>query len=296
MLGHSLDKYVNSTMHQTSNAQGWRHILAERWSHAAGQLPQLVPRDTEVAIQLGGHTRVDRRGGGRRENTVGRPGTIWLCPAGIEEEYINVVEPMADCLHLFLPARPFADTVEREFGIDPAHATLRYQTIEHDPFVALVAQQIVAELGQESGAGRLLVESLSVALSAHLLRHYAEYGTARPLAEKAPRPMDRRRLARVLDVIEERLDLELTVAELAEIACMSVGHFTRSFRAATGQPPHAYIADRRIARAKRWLKERECPIEEIAYAAGFSTPASFSKAFRRATGRTPREFRVLGAG
>lgn len=296
MLGHSLDKYVNSTMHQTSNAQGWRDILAERWSHAAGQLPQLVPRDTEVAIQLGGHTRVDRRGGGRRENTVGRPGTIWLCPAGIEEEYINVVEPMADCLHLFLPARPFADTVEREFGIDPARAVLRYQTIEHDPFVALVAQQIVAELGQESGAGRLLVESLSVALSAHLLRHYAEYGTARPLAGKAPRPMDRRRLARVLDVIEERLDLELTVAELAEIACMSVGHFTRSFRAATGQPPHAYIADRRIARAKCWLKERECPIEEIAYAAGFSTPASFSKAFRRATGRTPREFRVQGAG
>ena len=30
MLGHSVDKYVNSTMHQTSNAQGWRHILAER--------------------------------------------------------------------------------------------------------------------------------------------------------------------------------------------------------------------------------------------------------------------------
>ena len=133
--------------------------------------------------------------------------------------------------------------------------------------------------------------------SESLRRGYAvleEFGY--PLAEKAPRPMDRRRLARVLEVIEERLDLELTVAELAAVACMSVGHFTRSFRAATGQPPHAYIADRRIARAKAWLTERECPIEEIAYAAGFSTPASFSKAFRRATGRTPREFRVHGAG
>lgn len=292
MLGHSVDKYVNSTMHQTSNAQGWRQILAERWSHAAGELPRLVPRDTEVAIQLGGHTRVDRVGGGRRENTVGRPGTIWLCPGGIEEEYVNVVEPMADCLHLFLPAQPFSDTVQREFDIDPSRAVLRYQTIDHDPFVVLVAQQIVVELGQESGAGRLLVESLSVALSAHLLRHYAEHGPVCSLVEKAARPMDSRRLARVLDVIENRLDLDLTVAELAQVACMSVSHFTRSFRATTGQPPHAYIADRRMARAKLWLRERPCPIEEIAYAAGFSTAASFSKAFRRAVGCTPGQFRA----
>ena len=66
MFAHSLDKYVNSTMRQTSNAQGWSNILAERWSHSAGELPRLVPRDTEVAIQLSGRSLVDRAGGGRR--------------------------------------------------------------------------------------------------------------------------------------------------------------------------------------------------------------------------------------
>jgi AraC family transcriptional regulator len=292
MFGHSLDKYVNSTMRQTSSALGWSAILAERWSHAAGELPRLVPRETEVAIQLSGKTLVDRAGGGRREHTHGHRGTIWLCPAGIEEEYINVVEPMADCLHLFLPGQPFSETVQREFDIDPARAGLRYQAIDHDPFVSMIADQIVGELSNETGVGRLFVESLSVALSAHLLKNYSELGLARPMADKAPKPLDSRRLSRVVDFIDGNLDQDFTVLELAGIACMSVGHFTRSFRAATGRAPHAFVAERRLMLAKRRLRDECCSIEEIAFSAGFSSLANFSKAFRHSTGLSPSQFRA----
>ena len=39
LFGHSVDKYVTGRMLQTSNAKGWSNLLAERWSHAPGELP-----------------------------------------------------------------------------------------------------------------------------------------------------------------------------------------------------------------------------------------------------------------
>ena len=64
ILGHSVDKYVTGTMLTTSNDRRWSHLLAEKWSHAAGELPSLVPRDTEVVVLLRGRAR--RRPRGRR--------------------------------------------------------------------------------------------------------------------------------------------------------------------------------------------------------------------------------------
>ncbi len=120
MLGHSVDKYVTGRLLDTSNGLGWSHLHAERWSHMPGELPALTPRDTEIAILLRGRSFVDRIGSGQRQRTHGRRGTVWVCPAGIEEEYINISDPMVDCLHIFLPARPFADTMLRDLDVDPA--------------------------------------------------------------------------------------------------------------------------------------------------------------------------------
>jgi len=88
------------------------------------------------------------------------------------------------------------------------------------------------------------------------------------------------------------LDQDLTVVELADIACMSVGHFTRSFRAATGRAPHAFVAERRLMLAKCRLRDERCSIEEIAFSAGFSSLANFSKAFRHSTGLSPSQFKA----
>lgn len=291
MLGHSVDKYVTGTMLQTSNANGWSNILAERWSHEAGELPSLVPRDTEVAILLKGRSVVDRRGGGMRQHTVARRGTIWLCPAGVEEEYISVAEPMDDCLHLFLPGQPFSETVLREFGLDPAKMELRYESIEQDPFIEFAAGQILREMSSESAAGRLLVETLALSLSAHLIRNYAGVSVRGEPEQRTEKPLDARRLARVEDYVAFHLDQEFTVADLASIACMSISHFSRAFRNATGKTPHAYVNDRRMAVAKERLRDENWSITDIAIAAGFSSHANFTRAFRNITGTTPNAFR-----
>jgi AraC family transcriptional regulator len=292
VLGHSVDKYVTGRMLQTSNARRWSSILAERWSHAAGELPPLTPRDTEVAVLLNGYSVVDRIGSGMRQITHGRPGTVWLCPSGIREEFINVEDPLDDVLHIFLPGRPFDETMLREFNIDSKRLQLRYEVVAEEFFINHVVRQIIQELSRESSAGRLLVETLGIALSAHLVHEYSAVDVRLLSARGMDKPLDVRRLSRVLDFVRNNLDSDLTVAQMASIACMSVAHFSRSFRLATGLPPHQFVSQQRLDLAKRRLATEDIQIGEVALCAGFSSQANFTRAFRRAVGVTPAQFRA----
>jgi AraC family transcriptional regulator len=295
VLGHSADKYVTGQMLQTSSARRWSNLLAERWTHAAGELPPLTPRDTEVAVLLNGSSVVDRIGSGMRQVTHGRPGTVWLCPSGIKEEFINVEEPIQECLHIFLPGQPFDETMLRDLDIDPRRVELRYETVAQDAFIGQVASQILHELDQESASGRLLMEALGFALAAHLVHKYSAVDISQPQLRCADKPLEPRRLKRVLDFIRQNLDADLTVTQLAQVACMSAAHFARSFRLATGLPPHEFVSHERLERAKMRLLADNVQIGEIAFAAGFSSQANFTRAFRKAVGMTPAQFRAQAA-
>ncbi|CAN5277741.1 hypothetical protein BH11PSE4_BH11PSE4_16780 [soil metagenome] len=295
IAGHGAEKYVTGQLLDGSKGRKWPHLLAERWSHRAGDLPSVLPRDTEIAMFLRGHSVVDRRGGGVRQRTVGRRGTIWLCPAGIREEYINVSEPIEDCLHIYLPAQPFADTMLQDLDIDPARMTLRYESVARDPFIEQIAERILLELTMETSAGPLLIESLSTALSAHLVHTYS--ATAIPLKPPANsnRPLDPRRMERVMDFVEAHITDEFAVSDMARTACLSPAHFARQFKLTTGRTPHRFVSERRLALAKSMLAKSDRPIVDVALAAGFSSQANFSRAFRGATGMTPGQYRAQEA-
>ena len=291
VLGHSVDKYVTGKMLQSSSERRWSNLLVERWTHTAGELPSLTPRDTEVAVLLNGHSLVDRIGSGMRQVTYGQPGTVWLCPSGITEEFINVAEPLQNVLHIFLPGRPFEESMLRDLDIDPRRVELRYEAIAQDAFINQIASQILRELNHESSSGRLLVEALGLALSAHLVNKYSAADIRQPAARNTDKPLDARRLARVVEFIRSNLDTELTVNQMASVACMSAAHFSRSFRLATGSPPHEFVSLQRLALAKVRLLSDNGLISDIALAAGFSSQANFARAFRKAVGVTPAQFR-----
>lgn len=293
MLGNSVDKYVTGRMLDTSNDRRWSHVLAEKWSHEAGELPSLVPRDMEIAVLLRGCSRVDREGAGMRQRTYARKGTVWLCPAGIREDFISVAEPIQECLHIFLSGSRFSETVLKDLDIDPRGISIRYEAIDQDPFIEQIAEQIHAELTCETSTGRLLIESLGNALSAYLVHCYSETSVRLKLQQNAKeKPLDAKRLARVTAFIGEHVDHDFTVAELAAVACMSPAHFARSFKASTGKAPHEFISSRRLDLAKQLLTADDRQIADIAYATGFSSQANFNRAFRKAVGTTPGHFRA----
>ncbi|WP_028453594.1 AraC family transcriptional regulator [Chitinilyticum aquatile] len=104
-----------------------------------------------------------------------------------------------------------------------------------------------------------------------------------------------RRIQRVIDYIESRLDAPLQLDELASLACFSPCHFDRVFHAATGEPPFEHIRQRRMLRAAQRVRhETDTPIHVIARDCGFSSDAAFAKAFRRQFGMSARDWRRGG--
>jgi AraC family transcriptional regulator len=80
---------------------------------------------------------------------------------------------------------------------------------------------------------------------------------------------------------------------MAVAARLSVYHFARQFKAATGLPPYQYVILRRVERAKQLLQaDGDLSLAEVAADAGLSDQSQFGQHFKRTVGVTPGQFRV----
>ena len=291
MVGYGRAKYVTGTRLGTSSGQGWKRLLAERWSHTQGDLGEVEPRETEVIVLLKGCLRVRRRGDGQLQCHDAVPGTVWLCPAGVAEDMIHLSGEVEESLHLYLPAKPLATVALQELDVDADSIRLRYDGGFRDPLVEQIARAVHAEMVESTPAGSLLVESLAAALGVHLLRRYSNL-EAKSLPQPAARgALDARRLERVTEFIEAHLGKDLPIDALAKQACLSPFHFARAFKSATGVAPHRYVIERRISRAQALLEHGRLPIATIADHCGFSSQAHLARWFGRIVGMTPGRYR-----
>ncbi len=93
----------------------------------------------------------------------------------------------------------------------------------------------------------------------------------------------------VIDYINDYLDQELGLEELAAIAQLSPYRFCRSFKRSTGFTPHQYVIRQRVERAKLLLKDGKMGISEVAVACGFTHQSHLNRHFKRLTGVTPKK-------
>ncbi len=94
----------------------------------------------------------------------------------------------------------------------------------------------------------------------------------------------------VTNYINDRLEQELSLDELAAIAQLSTYHFCRSFKRSTGFTPHQYVIRQRVERAKLLLRERKIGIAQVAISCGFTHQSHLNRHFKRSTGMTPKKF------
>lgn len=98
-------------------------------------------------------------------------------------------------------------------------------------------------------------------------------------------------LQKAIQYIEEHLQDELRIQEVAKQAHCSPYHFQRIFTILTGVPVGEYIRRRRLTQAAQELVHSNVKIIDLAHKYGYETPESFTKAFRKQHGITPSEAR-----
>ncbi|MFJ6759474.1 MULTISPECIES: helix-turn-helix domain-containing protein [unclassified Streptomyces] len=100
------------------------------------------------------------------------------------------------------------------------------------------------------------------------------------------------RLRRARDTMDRDYAQPLDVPALANVALMSPGHFSRSFRAAFGETPYSYLMTRRVERAKALLRRGDLSVTEVCFEVGCTSLGSFSSRFTELVGETPSAYRA----
>jgi AraC family transcriptional regulator len=278
-----------SALLASSAGLGWSTISVELRSHGVCETPEIVPRYVEICLVVAGNEvgLVRRTGAGVCQEALPKSGAIWLSPAGVGKD-IAITAPIPQTMHLYLPIALF-DRLKDDFNLPaaPAHS-IRYVAGIRDEVIELIGSSILSELTNETIAGRMYVETASLTLAARLLQKYCESGACASTESSSP-SFDQVRLRRVLDYIAANIDDDITLVNLAGIAGYSSFHFARKFTLAMGISPHRYISRVRLESAMAELAGK-LPLAEIALNAHFSSQASFTRAFHRATGMTPKEY------
>jgi len=101
----------------------------------------------------------------------------------------------------------------------------------------------------------------------------------------------RRLSRRFAALVETRFHTHDSVADYAAGLGVTTTHLTRVCKTSCGRTASAFLADRKIAEARRLLADTKLPVKRIAEALGFTSAAYFTRAFQARTGNTPVGFR-----
>jgi AraC-like DNA-binding protein len=101
-----------------------------------------------------------------------------------------------------------------------------------------------------------------------------------------------RHLLNAKDLADARYREPLGVDDMARAAGLSRAHFSREFRAAFGESPHAYLLTRRMERAAALLRNTDRSVAEICLSVGLQSVGSFTSSFKRIYGMTPTAYRA----
>ncbi|MBC9876861.1 helix-turn-helix transcriptional regulator [Bradyrhizobium sp. INPA01-394B] len=168
-----------------------------------------------------------------------------------------------------------------------------------DPVMQRLSDALAATREMQLPHSAILVDALRLAILTRKASGRAVAGGEPASAEgdhegqagRAVRSLQKWRLKRVMQYVDDNLAAKVTLQNLAAVAGLSRMHFAAQFRAAVGLRPHEYLLKRRIERAQELLQQADVSLVDIALTVGFQTQAHFTTVFKRFVGDTPYQWR-----
>lgn len=271
----------------TSYATEWSSVSLECYRQPAGETPKLCLDHYTIGICIGQsfqlEQQIDGVAKGRLQTETYFNGGMTLIPMQ-HSCWARWKRPLESCM-LNLKADLLLRNAAELLAVDQVE--LLPQILLDDPLILQIALVLKADLESHKSGGRLYAEALTNALAVHLLRNYSSHNYKSVRCRGGLSPTQ---LQLVIDYINNYLDQELSLEELAALAQLSPYHFCRSFKQSTGFTPHQYVIRQRVERAKRLLKDGTMGIPEVAIACGFTHQSHLNRHFKRVTGVTPKKF------
>jgi AraC family transcriptional regulator len=270
---------------RSSENLGWHGIYVQQHQQPAWETPEyahnrhmLIVHDSRVITQS------ERWFDGRKhQEQVGGGNDIVIVPATVQHRANWDQESPFSLLFL-----------EPEHLVQVARESITAERVEliphgamQDPLIEQIGRSLATELTSNQWGSRLFVESLTTALSVHLLRHYSDWQPLRQDNGGLPQ----RQLNQAIAYIHAYLAEDLSIGAIADELEMSQYYFSRLFKQSMGVSPYQYVIRQRVELAKSLLKTTALSVAAIAQQVGFSNQSQFTIQFRKFTGTTPSNYR-----
>ncbi|UPG92656.1 helix-turn-helix domain-containing protein [Luteibacter aegosomatissinici] len=270
----------------TSRGRGWSGVTLDVHRSYSNVAESYAPLDHHmVHLCTSGASRLTQMRAGAVDTRTIRAGHTLIMPAGYSSSWDGDAAPSA---RLRIPTSLVTHAADELGDAGPVRLEVVNVFDTFDPTITRLAQAYVAELDlAPHPCQRLIVDALSSALAAHLLRRYNVF---RPVERQRTRGLGRTEITRLTDYIEDNLHRPIGLAELAAIVGVSRFHFCRVFKQTMGVTAFAFVEECRIRRARQLVVETALSLADIALLAGFSDQSHFTRRFTFHVGATPGAF------
>jgi AraC family transcriptional regulator len=272
----------------SSARTNWQNIVVEEHRFASHALEDLMYIQHVIGVNLGPLIDCEFKKCGRFQRMSKTKGTIYLSPShtsfNVARHPSMEENGFADVLYVALDPVLLTRTAEA-LEIYPDRVELVEQQRSTDPALVHISLALRAGIGAWRAGDSFYGESMASALAVHLLR---EYGRQSVEPQHTHVGLSREMLKRAIEYIQEQLETNLTVSEIARTVHMSPHHFTLRFKQSTGQSPYRYVIEARARKAKELLTSGRFSISEIAHQVGFADQSHLARHIKRLFGITPR--------
>jgi AraC family transcriptional regulator len=208
---------------------------------------------------------------------------VWVVPPGVSHAvYFN---RQASLIHLYLNDH-FFERVTQNAIVDLS-SKLAPSLLVRDQFLVEIAKELSGEL-RYGPLNDLYSQSIATITVNHLIRRYSGNPNTAPVYRGGLGPA---REKRVREYIQEHLDSQLSLEDLAEVAGISPNYFASLFHQSVGMAPHQFVVRQRVEHARKLLECSQLPLIEIAMRCGFQDQSQFTTTFRRYVGTTPARYK-----
>jgi AraC family transcriptional regulator len=274
----ALPTLAHAKIFATTKTYGWDGMYAEVGENQGWHVENMVPVGHYIAITRDTedfHFKV-RDATGNWQPVVMKHGSLWIQPAN--QPFSFHVDTMARWCGVIVQPAKLKALIGTDSAVEPVIGL-------QDEILGGVMRALTAEVLQGGNSGARFADAMLTVIATQLLRLFGA-------ANVAPKGgITGRQLRLVMDHVDAKLEHDLAVGDLANIAGLSEAHFSRAFKQTAGMSPQKFITERRLERAKRLLADTPDSLIHIALACGFSDQAHFSRSFQQAFGVSPSALR-----
>jgi AraC family transcriptional regulator len=275
----------------SSKDRGWENILIEQFQNPAGEGKTYYSDQHAICLSLAPRPiRFLQIKAGKTHAGLYGKGDISITPA--KTSFFARWDEDDQYLLIRIASHLLQNVAIEALDMNPDRLELIPEFRTRDRQIEAMGMMLLAELQQENLGGRLYVESLTNILAVHLLRQYSVLQPRLAIYEGG---LPERQLVQVLEYINEYLEQDIKLADLAQLLGISQFHFSYLFKRSLGKSPYQYLLQQRIERSKQLLKQTNKSIMDIAFLCGFNSHSHLSKQFRQLTGMTPKTYRSTHA-